>query len=605
MRARYFMFVSVVSLLGACAGENSDTSPGGGGEGGNPVEGGGGNGGEVSTGGQGGTVDGGGDQGGEGGEGGAPLGCPQDCSTVEVPVCYVATCNEDTHTCEIGPAEDGAACEDGEYCTVDDTCMAGSCESGGPRDCTGGTGDECTESACDEDADTCSAAPIANGTPCTSADPCLSNTACFNGTCQGAPMDCSATPLDSPECQAAECDPATGACAIVAINDGVPCTYGDICETDKQCDMGECIGTAIPDCTGCTEAEANNTYSTANTGTGCASWAGGITVVGDKDCFAVDVTTAGSRILAQVTDVNGQGCPSGFDSVIRLFNSAGTELASDDQGAPGSDGCSMFLPTNTGSTNLAVGTYYVCVEDFLNNGTSPPYLLLMSAAAPGCGNQIKEGTEQCDSTELGGATCVSQGFAAGTLSCDASCAFDTSQCVAAGCGNNLLEFGEDCEVGAGCSATCNAFTCAAGEVPFSVTSTEVPGTIPDPGTFSSHLTVPTTGTITAVGVQIRVTHGYDADLDITLTPPASGPVDLTSDNGDVNDNFYNTVFSPTATTAISAGTAPFTGLYLPEGSLTAMYGTAANGVWTLNVTDDDAIIAGTLDAWRVFGCIQP
>jgi hypothetical protein len=48
-----------------------------------------------------------------------------------------------------------------------------------------------------------------------------------------------------------------------------------------------------------------------------------------------------------------------------------------------------------------------------------------------CGNSVKEDSEQCDGTDLGGATCVSQGFAGGTLNCSASCTFDTSACTLA------------------------------------------------------------------------------------------------------------------------------------------------------------------------------
>ncbi|NUP12796.1 MAG: hypothetical protein HOW73_42705 [Polyangiaceae bacterium] len=646
--------VGVVPLIGGCAGENSDTTPGGGSEGGDPNLGGGGSGGEVSTGGQGGGVGGGqGGLGGEGGEGGAPVvGCPQDCSTVEVPVCYVATCNEETHVCEIAPAEDGAACEDGEYCTVDDTCTAGTCEAGGPRDCSGGGADDCHTSSCDEEADACSDTPVANGTPCTSADVCLSNTACFNGQCQGAPMDCSATPLDAPECQAAQCDPATGACVVVPINDGIPCTFGDICESDKQCDMGACIGTPIPDCQGCTESEPNNTYAVANTGQGCVSWSGGIAVVGDIDCYQVEVTVPGSRILAEMVDVSGSGCPAGYDGYFRLFNSTGTQIATDDDGGNGL--CPMFLPTNAGANNVPVGIYSLCVEELGNNATSPPYLVLLSAAAPGCGDAIVNGTEQCDGSNLsgqtcisqgfgsgtlscdancnfntsqcaapfcgdglvngtedcdgaalGGATCISEGFAGGSLACDASCAFNTAGCVAAGCGNALLEFGEDCDGSAGCTATCEMFTCAAGEVPFEVTGTGLPLNITDNASFTSTATVPTTGTIKALGVQINITHTYDGDLDISLTGPAAAAVDLSSDNGGTNENYVNTVFSALGTTSITAGTAPYTGIFTPEGNLTSTYNTTANGTWTLTVADDAGGDVGTLNSWRMFGCIQP
>lgn len=50
-----------------------------------------------------------------------------------------------------------------------------------------------------------------------------------------------------------------------------------------------------------------------------------------------------------------------------------------------------------------------------------------------CGNNIREGTEQCDGTDLGGQTCVSRGYAGGTLSCYPAgspnqCTFNVSNC---------------------------------------------------------------------------------------------------------------------------------------------------------------------------------
>lgn len=45
-----------------------------------------------------------------------------------------------------------------------------------------------------------------------------------------------------------------------------------------------------------------------------------------------------------------------------------------------------------------------------------------------CGNSIINSGEECDGTNLGQETCMSRGFARGTLSC-ASCRFDTSGCI--------------------------------------------------------------------------------------------------------------------------------------------------------------------------------
>ncbi|MFH1239703.1 MAG: hypothetical protein V1672_00635 [Candidatus Diapherotrites archaeon] len=61
-----------------------------------------------------------------------------------------------------------------------------------------------------------------------------------------------------------------------------------------------------------------------------------------------------------------------------------------------------------------------------------------------CGDNIKEGTEVCDGTDLDSETCIIQGFTAGTLSCQWDCsAFDSSGCTV--CGNNTKETGETCD----------------------------------------------------------------------------------------------------------------------------------------------------------------
>ncbi len=72
-----------------------------------------------------------------------------------------------------------------------------------------------------------------------------------------------------------------------------------------------------------------------------------------------------------------------------------------------------------------------------------------------CGNNVREGTEVCDGTDLGGQTCQSQGFDAGTLTCNLNCdGFNTSGCRFYECGNHICELsaGEDC---LSCPTDCN------------------------------------------------------------------------------------------------------------------------------------------------------
>jgi hypothetical protein len=60
-----------------------------------------------------------------------------------------------------------------------------------------------------------------------------------------------------------------------------------------------------------------------------------------------------------------------------------------------------------------------------------------------CGDGLISGTEDCDGTELGGATCATLGFAPNgddAVTCD-DCTFDTTQCSDSICGNENIETG--------------------------------------------------------------------------------------------------------------------------------------------------------------------
>ncbi|MFO0556276.1 MAG: proprotein convertase P-domain-containing protein [Polyangiaceae bacterium] len=492
------------------------------------------------------------------------MACPGDCLNVVTGPCEEAFCNTDTYMCELRPLANDTPCDDGLFCTDGDICTDGECVAGPARDC--GQSNSCGTAECDEGTDECKFTPVANGTACTPTDLCTDPalSICQAGQCVGAPKDCSAVAVQFPECQAASCDPSTGDCIVNPINVGVACTFGDICESNKMCTAaGICEGTPISGCTACTETEANNTAATANSGLGCASWAGGITVVGDKDCFLVDVPVAGSRITAETVDLSGTGCPTGFDSVIRLFQKQGAnwvEILSDDQ--DGNDSCSKFLPTDTASTNLAVGSYAVCVEDWLNDGTSPPYLLLVGVLAPGCGNGIIEAGEQCDD-------------------------------------GNVLD-------GDSCSSTCQLTTydCLPGDVQVTIASTDVPKAIADLTTVNSLINVPDMGTITKVAVDLNITHTFDGDLDISLDAPNANPIILSDDNGSSGDNYTNTVFA-TGGADVTTGTSPFTGVFAPEGGFATILNTQSSGTWTLSIYDDAGSDTGTLNAWTLHLCITP
>ena len=82
------------------------------------------------------------------------------------------------------------------------------------------------------------------------------------------------------------------------------------------------------------------------------------------------------------------------------------------------------------------------------------------ACESGCGNGILDVGEECDGGAFGGASCGSEGFGGGTLSCNLDCTFDTSACSS--CGNGILEAAEQCDGLDLGGASCADQSCSSG-----------------------------------------------------------------------------------------------------------------------------------------------
>jgi subtilisin-like proprotein convertase family protein len=137
-------------------------------------------------------------------------------------------------------------------------------------------------------------------------------------------------------------------------------------------------------------------------------------------------------------------------------------------------------------------------------------------------------------------------------------------------------------------------------------ATDVPKAIPDANAtgISSSTTVAGSGTVANVDVSIaRITHTWVGDLQIELTGPDGTRVMLADRPGgpdNAGDNFVNTLFSDSAATPLSAGAAPYTGTFKPQGGrLAAFNGKPVAGKWTLRVADVSAYDTGTLTGWGV------
>ena len=202
--------------------------------------------------------------------------------------------------------------------------------------------------------------------------------------------------------------------------------------------------------------------------------------------------------------------------------------------------------------------------------------------------------------------------------------------TAAVCGNGTVDTGEQCDdgnttPGDGCSlacrtefgfactgspSTCSA-SCAAGLTPvFLTNSTPTPLADTSGGTLST-INVPVIGVVRSVIPIINVNHTSTAQLDIFLSSPFGVQRDLSSDNaGGTGVNYTGTAFADGAPTAITAGTAPYSGAFIPEQTIStaapAGFGNqTATGAWTLRIADDTAGTTGTLTSWSLLLCVDP
>lgn len=122
--------------------------------------------------------------------------------------------------------------------------------------------------------------------------------------------------------------------------------------------------------------------------------------------------------------------------------------------------------------------------------------------------------------------------------------------------------------------------------------------------------VPAGAVVTGFSVNYNMTHTWDGDMVVNLSAPNGNTINLVNHRGSSGDNFVNTVFSSDATTAISAGSAPFTGTFIPDGvygvgpsafisnvsDLASLYSTP-NGSWTLSGADLAGADYGAFTSW--------
>lgn len=139
-------------------------------------------------------------------------------------------CTIDTCTmagCAHKPAT-GVACEDGDNCTIADTCVEGVCIPGPGKTCD--DGQPCTADLCDAKSASCSHT-AASGISCDDGKACTDGDTCQAGVCLGLKKACD----DANPCTNDKCDPESG--CVHTNNDFAACTTGS-----TECPVGQCAG---------------------------------------------------------------------------------------------------------------------------------------------------------------------------------------------------------------------------------------------------------------------------------------------------------------------------------------------------------------------------
>jgi len=249
--------------------------------------------------------------------------------------CTQFECVPETGACIEKTAADGTACKDGNKCSPNDSCSAGQCVGAGELVCD--DGNLCTDDGCDP-ATGCQ--HTYNTLGCTDGNDCTDNDTCSEGACVGTPnpecvcladADCgkfedadlcngtlvcvehkcvvdTATvvtcPADDPNgCNFHLCIAETGACELIAIPDGRPCSDADACTTGDVCKGGTCTTTGTLEC-------GDNKLCTDD---GCDAALGCVHAFNTSPCDDRDPCTSGDTCVEGVcqpgaTNICPQNC---------------------------------------------------------------------------------------------------------------------------------------------------------------------------------------------------------------------------------------------------------------------------------------------------------
>ncbi len=200
--------------------------------------------------------------------------------------------------------------------------------------------------------------------------------------------------------------------------------------------------------------------------TGCPS--SKLTLCGDRLCPVGDVCVAG-QCVNSVAIAACEGLPAASECVVagasgvcvngscavQVCGNGELEIGErcDDGNRRSGDGCTSDCMSTEQCGNGIVDDAEGC-DCGTDSATQNPRCTGPNAAEPTaectlacqnreCGDGIKNGLEDCDATDLAGATCQAIGLSGGTLACSGTCRYDIASCER--CGDGIVNGREQCD----------------------------------------------------------------------------------------------------------------------------------------------------------------
>jgi hypothetical protein len=332
------------------------------------------------------------------------------CPELKGEPCKDNACVPSTGKCEPKARPDAAQCDDGDVCTLKDSCSGGKCLAAGKAQCD--DNNPCTDDVCDF-VFGCENAKKAPGAICNDGSACTEKDTCTNGECKGTALKCD----DGNDCTLDICDKQKG-CKSQAI-EGLKCDDGDPCSQPDECTgAGVCKGKPL----NCDDNDPCTIDACDGKG-GCKN----VSIEG-KDCSDGDQCTVGDKCLQgkclgkkkDCDDANActeESCQLGACVVVASV----TKPCDDANACTENDACS---PTGT-----CAGTTIECKADGVCG------VALQCSPVKGCVIAANDGVS-CNDNNL----CTIQD----------KCAGGGCQGIALNCDDNNLCTDDSCEPKKGC-----------------------------------------------------------------------------------------------------------------------------------------------------------